>query len=584
MINDVQYSQYVIDHDLNNRIVVIDDGFTRITGYTQADVLKQGLELKKLFPEKKYGEFLSMIADEIKEKQKAYVSHPIICKDGTETTVISFVENYKSRSKRHLCSKVLMTDVAVETSLKHEVEIVREKYEEVQGKLTERTNQLEQLTEELQEKSEFLEGILNNLVGGVGMFEMHGNELVPTYLSESFYTMLELDAKQFRSYMTNFTKLFHADDFARLQSDIQACITEHVHTVGEYRFYKVRGGYIWLQMRLGYMGDHSGVPTLTAVFMDITERKNTEYELHLQTERFNLIAASNDEQMFEYYPERDFMKITAMQHGEQSVIELHDFLENLNRSHYVHKDDVEMFKLDWNQAVTAPTKASLDFRTKLFTSEYVWYRATYVSLPNEPGDAVSRVVGRLVNIQSDVMKEQSLKQTAALDALTKLFNKGFTQAKINKHLHQSHDMNALLIIDIDNFKAINDTFGHSYGDAVLKDVSRVLRSSFRVNVDILGRIGGDEFVVLLTNPPSSNLVIYKANQLNREIKRTYEDGDAKVTISASIGIAFSPEHGNTFQELYKHADKALYNTKALGKNGYSIYDPNVKHEYHSDRK
>ncbi len=132
-----------------------------------------------------------------------------------------------------------------------------------------------------------------------------------------------------------------------------------------------------------------------------------------------------------------------------------------------------------------------------------------------------------------------------------------------------------MLIDIDNFKEIDDTFGHSYGDAVLKDVSKVMRANFRVNYDILGRIGWHEFVILLNNPPSQNVVIYKAKQLCREICHTYEDNDKEVTISSSIGIAFYPEHGTDFETLYKKADKALHNAKEEGKNGYAIYDPAV---------
>lgn len=570
MIVDVQYAQYVIDHDMQNRIVLADEGFTHITGYTQLDVKKGNITLYDLVPEEEQAIFVKQLMQKLGDKQKAYLNHPIVCKDGSTTHVISFMESYKSRAKKHLCSKVLMTDVYVDKSLEHEISLVRKDFEESEQKL--------------QEKTELLEGILNNLVGGVGMFEVHGTELVPTYLSDSFYRMLDLDAKQFADYQMNFTKLFHPDDQKRLHSDIEACVTEQVHTVGEYRFYKVRGGYRWLQMRLGYMSEKEGIPVVTAVFMDITEMKRTEYELYLQTERFNLIAASNDEQMFEYDPEQDTMNITAMQNGEKSIIEMVDFIKNLEHSRYIHKDDIEMFRRNWGQAVMKPTKASLDFRTKLFSSGYIWYRATYVSLPNEEGDKVSRIVGRLVNIQSDVIKQQTLKQTAALDALTKLFNKGFTQAKINRHLYENPEPNALMIIDIDNFKAINDTFGHSYGDAVLKDVSKVMRANFRVNFDILGRIGGDEFVILLNNPPSQNVVVYKAKQLCREIRHTYEDNGKEVTVSSSIGIAFYPEHGTDFQTLYKKADKALYNVKASGKNGYAIYDPAVKKTYQSDRK
>lgn len=300
MIADVQYSQYVIDHDLQNRIVAVDEGFTRITGYTQPDVKKENITLYDLIPEEGQADFVKQLMQKLGDRQKAYFRHPVICKDGSVTHVLSFVESYKTRAKGHLRSKVLMTDV------------------------------------------------------------------------------------------------------------------------------------------------------------------------------FHLIATGNDGQM--------------------------------------------------------------------------------------------------------------LKQTATLDALTKLFNKDFTKAKINSHLYENQKPNALMLIDIDNFKAIDDTFGHSYGDAVLKDVAKVMRANFRMNFDVLGRTGGNEFVILLNNPPSQNVVIYKAKQLNREIRHTYENNGTEITISSSVGVAFYPEHGKDFQSLYEKAAEALYHVKASGKNGYAIYDPDEKKSCQSNKK
>lgn len=108
------------------------------------------------------------------------------------------------------------------------------------------------------------------------------------------------------------------------------------------------------------------------------------------------------------------------------------------------------------------------------------------------------------------------------------------------------------------------------GDLVLREVGDMLRSRFREN-DIIGRIGGDEFVILMKNVPSEELASDRAERLVhmfQEMKIEEMNGKA---LTSSMGLAFAPGHGNSFQELYQCADKALYDTKKKGRNGYTVY-------------
>ncbi len=113
------------------------------------------------------------------------------------------------------------------------------------------------------------------------------------------------------------------------------------------------------------------------------------------------------------------------------------------------------------------------------------------------------------------------------------------------------------MIDLDNFKEINDNFGHQYGDKVLTEVAQILQNMFRRD-DIVARLGGDEFVVFLVNAASYEVMKPLFQRLCDKLSRTYTQNDISVKISASLGISVAPEQGTTFKELYKKSDMALY--------------------------
>ena len=156
-----------------------------------------------------------------------------------------------------------------------------------------------------------------------------------------------------------------------------------------------------------------------------------------------------------------------------------------------------------------------------------------------------------------------------MDALTGLYNKKVTEERINEVLlEQPEAMHAFLILDLDRFKEVNDGYGHAAGDAVLREFAGLLRNYFREN-DVIGRIGGDEFVVLMKNVDSKDSVRNRTGSLVQKIG-ALEFSDMPEHITSSIGIAFAPKQGDCYMDLYKAADGALYETKRRGRNGYTV--------------
>lgn len=186
--------------------------------------------------------------------------------------------------------------------------------------------------------------------------------------------------------------------------------------------------------------------------------------------------------------------------------------------------------------------------------------------------AFSLKMSNPVNDMVDVLNKK-----AHVDLLTGVLNKRsfeeYTENAINSA--ESSDIYALILLDVDNFKGVNDTLGHAYGDKVLANIGVILRSVFREG-DYLGRLGGDEFCVFLkmsavNSGSASNFTIKKCEQICSAFHNNYTGDDNSYKISASVGAALFPKNGKTFSELYKCADTALYQSKHKGKDTYTIY-------------
>ena len=174
------------------------------------------------------------------------------------------------------------------------------------------------------------------------------------------------------------------------------------------------------------------------------------------------------------------------------------------------------------------------------------------------------------NIEERKKSENKLKLEAERDPLTQLYNKMTTRSLIEECFEKnSAAQHALIIIDIDNFKTINDTRGHTVGDQILLAFANELSRNFRES-DILGRAGGDEFVVLIKNIQSIALVCDKLQQLTSAFKKYGIDNGFPGRLSTSIGVAIFGKDGSSYDELFKRADAALYEAKRNGKDQYKF--------------
>lgn len=162
-------------------------------------------------------------------------------------------------------------------------------------------------------------------------------------------------------------------------------------------------------------------------------------------------------------------------------------------------------------------------------------------------------------------RNKELLKYAQTDALTGLYNKETTEQLTDELLSEDENKShAFLILDVDCFKQINDIYGHAVGDIVLQKFGKLLKGTFREG-DILGRIGGDEFGVIMKNIQTKDIAMKKAGELLAKTQAYRIDELKGNNISISIGISTAPQDGDCYMDLYKRADQALYQAKRSGK-------------------
>lgn len=182
------------------------------------------------------------------------------------------------------------------------------------------------------------------------------------------------------------------------------------------------------------------------------------------------------------------------------------------------------------------------------------------------------IVINLVNKIRANEQSKRLENRADTDLLTELNNKIATERKIKEYLEKNPDKKGMLfVLDVDNFKKINDTMGHAFGDEVLRTLGHQIQAEFRAT-DIKGRVGGDEFILFLKDVDNDEAIMKQADKV-AAFFRNFKAGEyVKYSATASIGVAIYYKDGKDFETLYKAADKALYRAKKRGKNQMAFYD------------
>lgn len=237
----------------------------------------------------------------------------------------------------------------------------------------------------------------------------------------------------------------------------------------------------------------------------------------------------------------------------------------------------EQFFLEIKKACKENYEYELLLKVKNKENEEFYFKVQCKSVIKENK---KNIIGVCINITEDIKKQEQIEYLAYHDSLTGLINRNYLKEQLNILLNITKRNNkklAVVFIDLDNFKYINDTFGHDIGDMLLIEVSKRLKNSVR-NSDIVSRIGGDEFILILNNIKNKSEVEKIMNKIKNTLIKPVYIKNHKLQTTFSAGISIFPDDAEDSENLLKFADIAMYESKKLGKNRFSFINENLKQE------
>ncbi|MEG1831163.1 MAG: diguanylate cyclase [Raoultibacter sp.] len=301
--------------------------------------------------------------------------------------------------------------------------------------------------------------------------------------------------------------------------------------------------------------------SISAVFLVFFLFNRMSKKISYEANRYNILSEFTDTVLFEYFYKTDTLTLTP---NARNIF----FVRDLRKEHYIeqntplvdiHPDDYHLVKGLLQHPNASGEMNEIIYRAKVISGDYRWFscQCRYVY----EGPEVCTAVGKIVDIDVQKAYETRLIEQAQIDGLTQIYNKGAAEMKIEELLAQGQP-GFLFIMDVNDFKFINDEYGHNTGDRVLAQVGLALKTIFR-QTDLVGRTGGDEFIAYLSLSNDSALAQEKTRLVSAYMDKVALDFG--VPISLSIGIARFPADGSTYEALFKVADTLMYEKKCQTK-------------------
>lgn len=407
--------------------------------------------------------------------------------------------------------------------------------------------------------------MLEHLMCGVAIYELCPDRVRSLYFNKKYYEMVGYTEEQYEQYADSVTSSLYGDSAEMIFEKAGRSVKTGETFYAECKGRRFDGSDIWVLVKAKLVDFiESEHPVFLAIVQDITNRKQAEYENAVNLERYRILEATSNAVTFEYDIPDDIMTFSySGGRADSANRSISNYAEVSKRTKIVYLDDAAKFYAALKKAGKKPVSCmTLDYRSTIIDqNSYRWVRTCYSSVADASGKVI-KVLGRTQDIDDEKREHQRMTQLVEIDSTTGLLNKLATTNHIQRLISEKTSAKSFFImIDIDDFKAFNDTYGHSFGDEVLRAVGKTLSTKFRNN--IIGRFGGDEFIVF-ARAVSESVVVDKFEDFLKIVGAT-EIGGKQYEIKCSIGIAWSDRSDIDYSRYFDEADEQLYKAKKAGK-------------------
>ncbi len=411
--------------------------------------------------------------------------------------------------------------------------------------------------------------------------------------SEETYRICGVSPNTIPPSVESLMALIHPDDRGAMQEWIVSCATEKKPDALEFRIITPDGKLRIIRGfgELQYDSKNNTPKNLIGIVQDITERKQLEEALKESELRYRTVADYTSDWEYWIKPDGTFHYISpsCFQISGYTPDEFQAVPQLL--TNIVHPEDLHLYVDHRHKTNDQGISESLDFRIYTKVGEIRWISHVCRPIYDLAGKHIGQRASNRDITERKLMEEQ-VRQLAFYDVLTNLPNRRLLIERLNQAMlagKRSNHFGALMFLDLDNFKSLNDTQGHGVGDLLLIEVANRISGCVR-ETDTIARLGGDEFVVMLTDLESENAeAIEQANIIAEKIRLSLaqpyflamkQEGKLECMVehycTSSIGVALFIGHEASMDDLFKRADLAMYQAKQDGRNLIRFYDNESK--------
>lgn len=324
-----------------------------------------------------------------------------------------------------------------------------------------------------------------------------------------------------------------------------------------------------------HSGDELG--TLVDLFNDLLQViEDDNLALKASEERFRKLTALSPVGIFQIDALQNLVYTNDRWRDIHNIAEEHPSLSRWFER--IHPQDADMLSHVWQHMITTKESITVEFRVQRNDGSHLWIHLLASALHSSDGELIG-YLGATSDISELKAAQLQMENLAFYDPLTGLANRRLFKNRLEKSVKtvlRNGSSTALMFLDMDQFKRINDTLGHDAGDVLLKEVAKRLAATVREN-DTVSRIGGDEFTILLTDVHHASDVQVVAEKLLHAMSKPIRIKGQDIITTVSIGITLTPDDSTDANTLMKNADLAMYRAKEMGRNTFQFYSDEMNH-------